>query len=60
MKRSYIADNIASEYKRTQVYKNIQRQKCKQNNCIECKYNKFCTDYNIKEKDYENTITINE
>lgn len=44
MIRSYIADEIAHEYKRQQVYKNKERAKCKEQSCDKCKYNKICTE----------------
>ena len=46
MRRSYIADEIAHEYKRQQIYQKKQRAKCKEQSCDKCKYNKICTESN--------------
>lgn len=48
MGRSYIADSIVQEQKRKEVFKNKERQNCKEKNCIECKWQKICVEYEVK------------
>lgn len=39
---SKLAMYIERDYKTEQAYKNKQREKCKEKNCVECKYIKIC------------------
>lgn len=52
MSRSIIASYIDEEYKRQQYYqKKAEREKCKDKECIDCKYQEICTSY---EDNYKN------
>lgn len=48
MRRSYIADDIAEEYKRKQIYAKKKREMCKEKNCKECKYLEICSEVDIE------------
>ena len=43
-KRSYIAEQIDRDYKRKQFYKNREREKCKEMDCMKCKFFEVCTE----------------
>lgn len=53
MKGGMNAALIMAEYKREQAYKNKQREKCKEQNCGECKYEEIC----VEEKNEANSIS---
>lgn len=44
MSRSIIANYIMQEYKLKQAYAKKKREKCKEKQCIECKYFNVCSD----------------
>lgn len=47
MNYSNIAKQIDDEYKARQMYKEKQRQNCKDKKCTECKYQNICEEKNI-------------
>ena len=50
MKGSYLAVQIISDYRREQYMKRkAKRQKCKNKDCIECKWNEICEDKEVNE-----------
>ena len=47
-KGSYIAGEIMREYKQRKAFEKKQRANCKENNCIECKYNMICENNEVE------------
>lgn len=48
MRGSFIAAQIIDEMKREQYYKKkVQREKCKDKECSECKYQDICDDAEV-------------